>query len=161
MINKTIDYKTDGLLTLYSSKLGEFMDYYLEYDSGSSSTSKIKHKIEAFIRYILWQKELNGYRFRKPVLLLVSQNPAHYMPGLRDDKPTRYTRGVEQLIKSCFKSYNDDINDIAAVLVGDCRMIRMHGTLGACWHKMDLVTGIPERRAYDLLTASKTSMNDR
>lgn len=161
MKDKTIDYKTDGLLTLYSSRLGEFMDYYLEYDSGSSSSSKIKHKIEAFIRYTLWQKGLNGYRFRKPVLLLVSQNPAHYMPGLRDDKPTRYTRGVEQLVKSCFKDHKGDINDIATVLVGDCRMIRMHGALGACWHKMDLITGVPERTAHDLLTASLTSMNDR
>lgn len=159
--DRTIDFKTDGELTLYSSKLGEFIDYFLEYDSGSSTSSKIKHKAEAFVRYILWQKGLHDFRFREPVLLLVSQNPAAYMPGLRDDKPTRYTRGIEAMTRTCFPEHMNDINDIATILEADCRMLRMHGALGACWHKLDLVSGVPERQGYDLLTASNNAIRNR
>lgn len=160
MVNKTIDFKTDGKLTLYSTKLGEFLDYYLEYDSGSSSAAKITHKTEAFVRYILWEQDMHGDRFRRPVLLLVSQNPAAYMPGLRDDKPTRYTRGIQKMSQTCFP-HMDNINDVACILECDCRALRMHGTLGACWHVLDLTTGIPERHANDLLTASRGAINGR
>ena len=161
MVDRTIDFKTDGKLVMYSSKLGEFLDYYLEYDSGSSSSSKISHKTEAFIRYILWKQGVCGYRFRRPVLLLVSQNPAAYMPGLRDDKPTRYTRGIQQMTKSCFPTLGKEINDIATILECDCRALRMHGSIGACWHVLDLTTGVPERTAHDLIAASRGAIAGR
>lgn len=155
MKDKTTDFKTDGKVVLYAEQLGEFIDYYLEYDSGSSSASKIKHKVEAFTRYIMWKKAEDGDRFRLPVLLLVSQNPGYFMPNLRGKGPTRYTRGIQTMMEREFSNYDGNINDIVHVLVADSRMIRMHGTMGACWHRIDMNTGLPSEMAYDLIEASK------
>lgn len=160
MIDRTIDFKTDGKLVLYSSLLDDFVDYYLEYDSGSSTASKITHKTEAFIRYIMWEHDKYGDRFRNPVLLLVTQNPAAYMPGLRDDKPTRYTRGIQK-VAELFPEKTEELNKMATILECDCRAIRMHGGMGACWHVLDLGTGVPERKGKDILAASVNALNGR
>ena len=49
---KKIDFKSDGKATLYIEQFHDFVDYYLEYDSGSSTASRIQHKVEAFTKYI-------------------------------------------------------------------------------------------------------------
>lgn len=151
---KKIDFKTDGKLTMYVDSIGDFIDWYIEYDSGSSSADKIKHKTEAFIKYIFWKREQYGERFRKPVLLLVSQKPADLFPQLKGNQRTTYTTGIKNMAKQNFEEYLDVLNDIAVVLVSDCGAIRAHGALGACWHKVDLTTGVADSKAYDLVTAS-------
>ena len=151
---KKIDFKTDGKLTMYVDSIGDFIDWYIEYDSGSSSADKIKHKTEAFIKYIFWKREQYGERFRKPVLLLVSQKPADLFPQLKGSQRTTYTTGIKNMAKQNFEEYLDVLNDIAVVLVSDCGAIRAHGALGACWHKVDLTTGVADSKAYDLITAS-------
>ena len=152
---KKIDFKSDGKLTMYVEEYGDFIDWYIEYDSGSSTDSKIKHKTEAFIKYIFWKRSEYGDRFRKPVLLLVTQKPADLFPQINSRKSTKYTTGIKNMVKSNFEEYLDCINDIAVVLVADCSSIRAHGALGACWHKVDLTTGIADEKAYDLISASK------
>lgn len=151
---KKINFKTDGKLTVYVDSLGDFIDWYIEYDSGSSTADKIRHKTEAFIKYIFWQREKFGPRFRKPVLLLVTQKPADMFPQLTGKKSTTYTTGVKNMACENFPEYMDILNDIAIVLVADCGSIRQHGALGACWHKVDLTTGIADTKAYDLIAAS-------
>lgn len=152
---KKIDFKTDGKLTVYVEEIGDFIDWYIEYDSGSSTKDKIKHKTEAFIKYIFWKREKYGEKFRKPVLLLVTQKPADLFPQLTGRQSTPYTTGIKNMAKNCFEEYLDILNDIAIVLVSDCGSIRTQGALGACWHRIDLVTGIADIKAYDLITASK------
>lgn len=152
---KKIDFKTDGKLTMYVDSIGDFLDWYIEYDSGSSSSDKIKHKTEAFIKYIFWKRQTHGERFRKPVLLLVSQKPADLFPQLKGNQRTTYTTGIKNMVHENFEEYLHVINDIAIVLVADCASIRNHGALGACWHKVDLTTGIADLTAYDLITASR------
>ena len=152
---KKIDFKSDGKLTMYVEEYGDFIDWYIEYDSGSSTPSKITHKTEAFIKYIFWKRERYGDRFRKPVLLLATQKPADLFPQLTGRKFTKYTTGIKKMSHQYFSEYLDFINDIAVVLVADCGSIRAHGALGACWHKVDLTTGIADEKAYDLITASR------
>lgn len=158
---KKIDFKTDGKVTMYVEQFHDFVDWYIEYDSGSSTSDKIKHKTEAFIKYILWKKRTKGESFRSPVLLLISQKPSDYFPQAVNRKTTTYTTGIKQMAKRCFPDMLDELNDIALVLVADCGSIRSNGALGACWHRMDLTTGIPEDAAYDLITASKPAVSNR
>lgn len=152
---KKIDFKTDGKLTIYVENIGDFLDWYIEYDSGSSTKDKIKHKTEAFIKYIFWQREKYGEKFRKPVLLLVTQKPADLFPQLTGKEHTTYTTAIKNMVKENFEEYLDVINDIAIILVADCGSIRTQGAMGACWHKVDLTTGIADTKAYDLIAASK------
>lgn len=152
---KKIDFKTDGKLTMYVESIGDFVDWYIEYDSGSSTKDKITHKTEAFIKYIFWKRQQYGERFRKPVLLLVTQKPADFFPQLKGKEKTTYTTGIKNMAHKYFEEYMDILNDIAIVLVADCGSIRAHGALGACWHKVDLTTGVPSMKAYDLITASR------
>lgn len=152
---KKIDFKSDGKLTMYVEALGDFVDWYVEYDSGSSTPSKITHKTEAFIKYIFWKREQYGERFRKPVLLLVTQKPADLFPQINGRKSTKYTTGIKNMARNCFEEYLDFLNDIAVVLVADCASIRAQGALGACWHKVDLTTGIADEKSYDLISASR------
>lgn len=152
---KKIVFKTDGKLTMYVDEIGDFIDWYIEYDAGSSKADSIKHKTEAFIKYIFWQRERYGERFRKPVLLLVTQKPSAYLPQLTGRKRTPYTTGIKNMAKTQFGEYLDDLNDIAIILVSDCTSIREQGAMGACWHKIDLTTGIADEKAYDLIAASK------
>lgn len=151
---KKINFKTDGKLTMYVGAVEDFIDWYIEYDSGSSTVSKITHKTEAFIKYIFWKRQMYGDKFRKPVLLLVTQKPGDFFPQLNNKKKTTYTTGVKNMARECFPEHLDILNDIAIVLVADCGSIRAHGAMGACWHKMDLTTGIAEEKAYDLISAS-------
>ena len=153
--NKKIDFKSDGKLTLYSSKLGDFIDYFVEYDSGTSTPSKIKHKIEAFTKYILSNKVEHGDSFRKPILLLVTQKPADFIPSMARKNKTKYTTGIASMYKQNFADYGKAINDISTVLVADCNAIRQHGAMGACWHKIDLTTGIAGQKGLDLVELSK------
>lgn len=151
-------FKSDGELTLYSSRLGDFIDYFLEYDAGSSKPNNIKHKIEAFAKYVLYLRKTVGETARRPVLLLVTQKPSSFMPSLNQSKSqgTVYTRGIQTLMRTTFKDMIDQINDIACVLVTDCNAIRQHGAMGACWHRMDLRTGRADDKALDLIEASKS-----
>ena len=151
-------FKSDGELTLYSSRLGDFIDYFLEYDAGSSKPNNIKHKIEAFAKYVLYLRKTVGETARRPVLLLVTQKPSSFMPSLNQSKSqgTVYTRGIQTLMRTTFKDMIDQINDIACVLVTDCNAIRQHGAMGACWHRIDLRTGKADDRALDLIEASKS-----
>ena len=151
-------FKSDGELTLYSSRLGDFIDYFLEYDAGSSKPYNIKHKIAAFAKYVLYLRKTVGETARRPVLLLVTQKPSSFMPSLNQSKSqgTVYTRGIQTLMRTTFKDMIDQINDIACVLVTDCNAIRQHGAMGACWHRMDLRTGKSDDRALDLIEASKS-----
>lgn len=151
-------FKSDGELTLYSSRLGDFIDYFLEYDAGSSKPNNIKHKIEAFAKYVLYLRKTVGETARRPVLLLVTQKPSSFMPSLNQSKSqgTVYTRGIQTMMRTTFKDMIDQINDIACVLVTDCNAIRQHGAMGACWHRMDLRTGKADDRALDLIEASKS-----
>lgn len=151
---KKINFKTDGKLTMYVNAVDDFIDWYIEYDSGSSTKDKITHKTEAFIKYIFWKRQIYGDKFRKPVLLLITQKPADLFPQINGRKRTTYTTGIKNMAKQYFEEYLDIINDIAVILVADCGSIRVHGALGACWHKIDLTTGIPSMRAYDLISAS-------
>lgn len=151
---KKIVFKSDGKIVLYSEALNDFLDFYIEYDSGSSTKDKIKHKTEAFIKYIFWMREKYGDRFRKPILLLATQKPADLFPQLHGRKSTTYTTGIKNMAKECFPEYLNILNDFARVLIADCGSIRNYGTLGACWHKVDLTTGIAELKAYDLITAA-------
>lgn len=155
---KKIDFKSDGKFTMYVSKLNDFIDWYIEYDSGSSTKDKIKHKTEAFIKYIFWKRHSYGPGFRKPVLLLATQKPSDLFPQLSGRKSTPYTTGVKNMAKDCFSEYLSVLNDMATVLIADCSSIRKCGTLGACWHRMDLTTGIAETQSYDLITASTRSI---
>ena len=151
---KKIDFKSDGKMVIYSEAAGDFLDFYIEYDSGSSTKDKIRHKTEAFTKYIFWKREQYGERFRKPVLLLVTQKPGDFFPQIANKKTTTYTTGVKRMSHECFPDYLAALNDIAVVLVTDVASIHAHGALGACWHRMDLVTGIPSMKAFDLVTAS-------
>ena len=65
------------------------------------------------------------------------------------------------MTKSCFPTLGDKINDIATILECDCRALRMHGGIGACWHVLDLTTGVPERTAHDLIAASHGAIAGR
>lgn len=152
---KKIDFKSDGKLTLYSSQLGDFIDYFVEYDSGSSTPSKIKHKIEAFTKYILSNKMEFKDRFRKPILLLVTQKPADFIPSMARKNKTKYTSGIATMYRQNFSEYGESINDISIVLVADCNAIRQHGAMGACWHKIDLTTGEADEKSLDLIELSK------
>ncbi|RAP50913.1 MAG: hypothetical protein BZ138_06215 [Methanosphaera sp. rholeuAM270] len=60
----------------------------------------------------------------------------------------------------CFPEYLDVLNDFAVVLVADVASVRRHGAMGACWHRMDLVSGIPSMKAYDLVTAATLPFAD-
>lgn len=152
---KGIDFKSDGMVTLYSSKLHRFIDLFLEYDAGSSKESNLSHKVEAYVKYIMTYREILGDSFRKPVLLLVTQKPSAFMPKmLTRRKSTLYTNAIRKRIGTKqFDGIRDQLDDIACVLVTDCNMLRQHGALGACWRRMDLVSGLPEDRAHDLLSA--------
>ena len=152
---RSIDFKTDGKLTLYSSKLGDFIDYYIEYDSGSSKASNIKHKIEAFIKYTLYYRMTMGERFRRPVMLLVTQKPSCFIPEMNRKKTSVYTNAIKRMVNSMFAEYGEAINDIACVLIADCNSLRRHGAMGACWHKMDLVNGYAQNHGVDLIAGSK------
>lgn len=151
---KKTKFKTDGKLTMYVESIGDFIDWYIEYDAGSSTVDKITHKTEAFIKYVFDKRKKYGERFRKPVLLLVTQKPADLFPQINGRKSTTYTTGIKNMAHANFEEYLDILNDIAIVLAADCGSIRQHGALGACWHKIDLTTGIAEMKAYDLITAS-------
>lgn len=152
---KGIDFKSDGMVTIYSSKLHAFADLFLEYDAGSSKESNISHKIEAYIKYILTYREILGENFRKPVMLLVTQKPSSFMPQmLTRRKTTLYTNAIKKRIATKqFDSVRDSLGEIACILVTDCNMLRQHGALGACWRRIDPVTGLAEETARDLLTA--------
>lgn len=152
---KKIDFKPDGKLTMYVDSIGDFIDWYIEYDAGSSKVKNLTHKAEAFIKYIFWQREKYGERFRKPVLLLVTQKPADFFPQLVGKTKTTYTTAIKNMAHEHFEEYLSILNDVAIILVADCGSIREHGALGACWHKMDLTTGIADTKAYDIITASK------
>lgn len=149
-------FKSDGEMTIYSSKLGDFIDYFLEYDAGSSKAGNIKHKIESFAKYVLYLKRTYGPRARRPVLLLVTQKPSSFMPQINGKSTgTVYTNGIKTMMRSSFKGMEGVINDIACVLVCDCNALRQHGAMGACWHRMDLRTGRASDRAMDLVEASR------
>lgn len=149
-------FKSDGEMTIYSSKLGDFIDYFLEYDAGSSKAGNIKHKIESFAKYVLYLKRTYGPRARRPVLLLVTQKPSSFMPQINGKSTgTVYTNGIKTMMRSSFKGMEGVINDIACVLVCDCNALRQHGAMGACWHRMDLRTGRASDRAIDLIEASR------
>ena len=152
---KGIDFKSDGMVTLYSSKLHAFVDLFLEYDAGSSKESNLSHKVEAYIKYVLTYREILGSGFRKPVLLLVTQKPSSFMPQmLTRRKSTLYTNAIKRRIATKqFDGIRDSLDDIACILVTDCNMLRQHGALGACWRRIDPVTGLPTEKARDLLTA--------
>lgn len=157
----TIDFKCDGEMTVFSTALNEFVDMFLEYDSGTSSMQKIQHKVEAFARYVIFNREEHRDRFRLPVLLLVSQQPSAFMPGIKGSEATRYTRGIQAMMASQFSDYDGDMNDLVNVLVADVRMIRQHGAMGAVWHKIDMGTGVAEKTAHDLLTAVRPATRGR
>lgn len=151
---RKIDFKSDGKFVLYVEELANFIDFYIEYDSGSSTADKIRHKTEAFIKYIFWKKSQLGEKFRSPVLLLVTQKPADLFPQLYHRTRTTYTTGIKQMSHEYFPEYLSQLNDIARVLIADCGSIRRFGTMGAGWHRVDLVSGIAEIKSYDLLTAA-------
>lgn len=152
---KGIDFKSDGMVTIYSSKLHLFADLFLEYDAGSSKESNISHKVEAYIKYTLTYRDILGDSFRKPVLLLVTQKPSSFMPKMLTRRSTTlYTNAIRKRIATKqFDGIRDSLDDIACILVTDCNMLRQHGALGACWRRIDPVTGIAEDKARDLLTA--------
>lgn len=152
---KGIDFKSDGMVSIYSSKLHAFVDLFLEYDAGSSKESNLSHKVEAYIKYVMTYSEILGDSFRRPVLLLVTQKPSAFMPQmLTKRKTTLYTNAIKRRIATKqFDGIRDDLDDIACILITDCNMLRQHGALGACWRRMDPVTGLAEERAHDLLTA--------
>ena len=152
---KGIDFKSDGMLSIYSSKLRDFVDIFLEYDAGSSKESNLSHKVEAYIKYVLTYREILGQGFRKPVLLLVTQKPSAFMPQmLTKRKTTLYTNAIKRRIATKqFDGVRDSLDDIACVLVTDCNMLRQHGALGACWRRIDPVTGLPSEKALDLLAS--------
>lgn len=152
---KGIDFKSDGLVTIYSSKLHAFIDLFLEYDAGSSRESNISHKVEAYVKYVMTYSEILGKDFRKPVLLFVTQKPSSFMPQmLTRRKSTLYTNAIRRrMATQQFDGIRDSLDDIACILVTDCNMLRQHGALGACWRRIDPVTGLAEERARDLLTA--------
>lgn len=151
-----IDFKPDGKLTLYCSPLGDFVDAYLEYDSGSSKEGNLCHKIEAFVKYIFWKRSTVGEHFRKPLLLLVSQKPSSFIPEIAGRETSTYTTAIKKCVKENFAAYSSSINDIAVVAVADCRSIRMHGALGACWHRLDLNAGKAEPVAVDFVKLSSS-----
>lgn len=160
---KGIDFKSDGLVTLFSSRLHDFIDLYLEYDAGSSKRRNIAHKVEAYLKHVLSKMDEfaeAGRTFRKPVLLLVSQKPSSFITAINNGKTTQYTQGIRVMAaKKCFDAVRSDprfprgLDDVGLVLVTDCNALRQHGALGACWHRMDLSTGVAEARGYDLLTS--------
>ena len=154
-----IDFKTDGMVSLYSSKLDAIISAYLEYDSGSSTAKGIEHKVLATCLWSLWNLTRYGTRFRTPVLMLVSQNPGSFLPQLnkaRTDGGTRYTQGIKRAMETLKKTYPGiDPNVLVTVIVTDCHMMRLHGALGACWHTIDLNTGIADEHGIDFLEAVK------
>lgn len=152
---KGIDFKSDGMLSIYSSKLRDFVDLFLEYDAGSSKEGNLSHKVEAYIKYVLTYQEILGQGFRKPVLLLVTQKPSAFMPQmLTRRKATLYTNAIKRRIATKqFDGVRDRLDDIACILVTDCNMLRQHGALGACWRRIDPVTGLPGEKALDLLSS--------
>lgn len=158
---RELGFKSDGMITIYSDVLGDFVDYYLEYDSGTSKANSIAHKIEAFMKYWVVQKANLGKKARQPILLLVSQKPSSFIPEMNRGKLTLYNKGIVKVIKTKFSGMLDTINDECIVLVADCASIRRHGAMGACWHKIDLTTGTADRHACDLISASRKVIRQR
>lgn len=142
-----IDFKSDGLLTVFNKKDYVFVDLFLEYDSGTSKAASITHKLEAFIRYVLWQRELirkKGLSFssRKFVLLLVSQNTGDYKSILKKNKKkhTMYERGIYKALRKKYSELGkeESLNSLLSVYVTDCDFMRNSGAFGSCWHQVNL-----------------------
>ena len=150
---KGIDFKSDGEVTIWSSKLNEFVDLFLEYDAGSSKQGNIAHKIEAYLKFILAMQDKDP-EFRRPVMLLVSQKPSAWITSMNNGRNTTYTKAISQRMRTkVFEGVYDRLNEIGCVLVTDCNAMRQHGAMGACWHRIDLHTGVAEPVAHDLLSA--------
>lgn len=148
-----IDFKPDGKIVIWSSLIGDFIDMFLEYDSGSSKEKNIAHKVEAFLKYVLWQRSLNP-EFRAPMLLLVTQKPASFMPQLMNNrKITTYTTAIKNAVKR-MKEDTGDLQRLAPIFIADCASLRENGAMGACWHRVDLTAGNATTETYDMIEAA-------
>ena len=87
-------------------------------------------------------------------MLLVSQKPSAWITSMNNGRNTTYTKAISQRMRTkVFDSVYDRLNEIGCVLVTDCNAMRQHGAMGACWHRIDLHTGVAEPVAHDLLSA--------
>ena len=156
-----VTFKPDGKIVFYSQSADEFIDCYLEYDSGSSRESNIKHKIHAYYLRNIEACAKRGIATRLPVMLLVSQKPSSYFPELSGRKSTTYTTAIKRAVKDHLEKYERSIDLYGAVFVSDCGQIRDHGALGAIWHRVDMRTGLPERHGRDLIDGVLGFRNQR
>ena len=62
-----------------------------------------------------------------------------------------YTTTIRKSVAEHFGKLGADVDAYGAVFVTDCGQIRDHGALGAIWHRVDLATGQPDRKAFDLI----------
>ena len=159
--NRKLTFKPDGKITLYAQSIDEFIDAYIEYDSGSSRESNIKHKIHAYYLYNIRMMEEHGSGFRLPLMLLISQKPSAYFPQLTGRKSTTYSTAIKRAVLDNLEPYARHIDAYGAVYVTDCGSIREHGALGAVWHRVNVGTGIPDSNGQDLISAASTYYAER
>lgn len=147
-----IKFKPDGMMTMYMSPLCGFVDLYLEYDAGSSTTDKICYKTEAFIKFAVQEQEAGR---RVPALLMVTQKPSEFIEGISTKSKSKYLSSMSKAwnLKRTHLKGNVDEALIPPILVSDCASIRARSALGAVWHPVDVVNGSVQMTAIDLPTA--------
>lgn len=158
-----VTFKPDGKIVLYSRAKDAFLDCYLEYDSGSSRESNIKHKVHAYFLRNIDKCRCRGLKGagRLPVLLLVSQKPSSYFPQLAGRQSTTYTTAIKRAVKDHLARFESVLGAYGAVFVSDCGQIRDHGALGAIWHRVDMSSGVPEKKGYDLVESVQRFQTER
>lgn len=143
--NEPVLFKPDGSMVIFSSKLGNFLSFYLEHDVGDSTRKKIAHKTSSYLKFILYKKNTDQKNFRKPVLLFVTSS---------NHRIKLHQQVIKSTIQKEWASNIDYLNFFGRIAITTTQLIQDFSPLGEIWTLVDLKTGeiIPEQ--YNLLSLS-------
>lgn len=149
-----MSFAPDCGMTMYSSRLDGFVDYYLCYDSGSATMDGISRDIEAFLRHVDDANVRHGGRVRMPVLMMVTRAPGDFLEYASvNRKVPKYVRGMRHAMESM--PYDSGrLSSMSNIVIADYAMIRDNGAMGPCWHHVDLLSGTVGVLATDLLSSA-------
>lgn len=145
---RTIKFRSDGMMTLFSSLREDFTDFYLEHDTGRMPAEKIRTKTAAYLHFVLYRKAAQmagGEPFRRPVLLFVTTS---------ETRVALYRENIARAVAEGFPQRLDYANAFGRIAVASAEDLKGHSPLGEAWRVMDLGTGRLSKERFNLLTIS-------
>ena len=140
--DKKIMLKPDGYMILFSTKTQTFTPYFLEHDVGSTTKERIRHKTNAYLKYVMYMRGKDP-SFRKPILLFVTSH---------ENKVNFHKQAVKTCLKKDFSKNLDYLNNFGRIAITTTELINENSPVGKIWKVFDLKTGELTKGSVNLLS---------